>query len=513
MTLKLRDNKWGFDLNLDNPFKIFRVLRAIAVEKIGEMNIVDLSRGDPGYGFSPSVSGREFFSFLLEVDTIFNNPKEHFVSDNRDSFEIMWEKIQNHAKSIYAPKKAEKLIGDFYFFLTRIEKYAKLQGLNWDKHKILFEMLKYSALSGGSYLDPQGETLVRLAVSNHYKEDFGIDVDYKDLVFLQGVSHGIGTIFKLLCDEKISFLNKGDTVMILSPSYSPYSMIIANRGLKLYPIPVDSTTGQIDGNIDEILEKSPENTKMICLIDPNNPTGFTCNEKTLKKISDFAKKRNCLIVSDEVYSDFFFGRPKTIIHFAGERTIMLNGRSKIERSTGLRFAEYIITKEGQKYIAQNILKGRLNGSPDLITLLIMAKSPDGIEGEFHHVTFVTGPSQYLGLSHMIFGKDDRDEYLRRIRVNMESFYEILGLKYNKNLYYANFDLKKIPGNTKKDVEPEELFIGLAQKGVVLIPSNLFYSKEEREKEDRRSYARAALPNLTFSYLQKAAKLIKEYMTT
>ena len=62
---KLRDNKWGYDLHLDNPFRIFRHLREVADESVGVENVVDLSRGDPGYGFSPSVRGREFYAFLI----------------------------------------------------------------------------------------------------------------------------------------------------------------------------------------------------------------------------------------------------------------------------------------------------------------------------------------------------------------------------------------------------------------------------------------------------------------
>jgi aspartate/methionine/tyrosine aminotransferase len=512
--LKLRDNEWGFDISLDNPFRIFRVLREFAVTAIGEENIVDLSRGDPGYGFSPSVKGREFYSFLLEIDTIFNHPGEHFVSDNRDDFDTLWKKIQDHANKTYNAQKADKLIEDFYFFLTRIEKYAKEQGLNWDKKKIVFEMFKYCALSGGSYLDPQGETLVRTVVANHYNEKYHLGIDYKDLIFLQGVSHGIGVVFQLFNDPKIDFLKKGDTVMITSPVYSPYNTIMQNRGLVPYAIPVNPATGMVEGDIDELLKAAPANTKLICLIDPNNPTGFTCDEEFLKKIAAFAKERNALIVSDEVYGDFFFERKHVIMHYAPERTIMIGGRSKIERSTGLRFGEFIVQKEAQKYIAENILKGKLDQAPDFMSLLIFAKGPGGdIRGEFQHVTFVTGPSQYLGVAHMIFGEDDRNEYLRRIRVSMESFYEILGLPYNKNLYYACFDLMDIPGNTRKGMKPEELFVGLAKKGVVLIPANLFFSEKERESKDCRMIARASLPNLTFSNLQRAAKLIKEYMTS
>lgn len=511
--MKLRDNKWGFDLNLDNPFRIFRVLREIAIEKVGEENIVDLSRGDPGYGFSPSVRGREFYGFLLELDQIFNHPGEHFVTDNRDDFETLWEKIQKHARSVYSEKKAERVLEDFYFFLTRIEKYAGEQGLDWDKKKIIFEMFKYSVVSGGSYLDPQGETLARLVVADHYNKTLDLGIDYEDLIFMQGVSHGIGTIFKVLCDEKVDFLKPGDVVMVNSPVYAPYNTIIENRGLKVFPIPVDPQTGDIVGDLDEILESAPENLKLICLVDPNNPTGFTSDPAVFEKLGKFAKERNALIVSDEVYGDFFYERKKSIMHFARERTIVIGGRSKIERSTGLRFGEYIIPKEAQKYIGENILGGKLDIAKDLMQLLVFAKAPGAIRGEFQHVTFVTGPSQYMGIAHMIFGEEDRKEYLKRIRVNMENFYEILGLDYGKNLYYACFDLKSIPGCGKGDVEPEELFVGLAKKGVVLIPANMFFPEDERQKKDYRSFARAALPNVTFSSLQRGAKWIKEYITS
>lgn len=511
--MRLRDNQWGFDLNLDNPFRIFRVLRHIADESVGSENVVDLSRGDPGYGFAPSVKGREFYAFLIEIDTFFNNPGQHFASENKDNFGVLWQKIQDHANSTYVPKKAEQLCADFYFFLTRIEKYAGQQGLNWDKGQIIFEMFKYSTLSGGSYLVPQGEPLVRAVIAEHYNKKLGMGIDYSEVLLMQGVSHGIGTIFEFLCDEKIGFLKKGDYVLINSPVYAPYNTIIENRGLKTYPIPIDPTTGKVVGDIDEILAKAPEKIKLVCMIDPNNPTGFMASESFLKKIAEFAKERDALIVSDEVYSDFFFAREKNIMHFARERTIFIGGRSKIERSTGLRFGEYVIAKEAQKYIEERLLKGKLGVALSLWEALIFAKAPGGINGEFQHVTFVPGPSQYLGLAHMIFGDDDRDEYLRRIRVNMESFYDILGMSYNKNLYYTCFDLAEIPGFAKVGLQPEELFVGLAKRGVVLIPANLFFSEDQRVERDYRTFARGSLPNVTFSFLQKGAKLIKEYVST
>ena len=92
--MKLRENQWGLDLDLDNPFLIFPYLRKIAIDSVGIENVVDLSRGDPGFGYIPSVRGREFYGFLLELDQRFNCPDEHFSSDNRDNLETLLKRIE-----------------------------------------------------------------------------------------------------------------------------------------------------------------------------------------------------------------------------------------------------------------------------------------------------------------------------------------------------------------------------------------------------------------------------------
>lgn len=511
--MMLRDNKWGFDLSLDNPFWIFPLLRKMAIESVGEEQVVDLSRGDPGYGFCPSKKGREFYAFLLQIDTILNNTESLLVSDNREDFATLRSQIEKMAYSIYVQEKAVELMWAFDHFLKTIEKSANKQGLSWDNRRILFEIFKYSALAGGSYLLPQGEILIRAVVADNYNTKLSLGVNYEDLILLQGVAQGIGTIFAFLCDENVGFLQKGDNVLIASPVYAPYNTIMKNRGLNTFSIPIDTATGKVIGNIEEILLKAPENLKLICLIDPNNPTGFMNEEGLLQKIADFAEKRDALIVSDEVYSDFFVERKKNIMSFARKRSIILGGRSKIERSTGLRFGEYVIAKEGQEYIWKNLLKEKAFAAKSLIQALVFAKSPGSVRGEFQHVTFVPGPSQFLGLCHMIFGEEDRAEYLRRVSGNMQKFYEILGIHYEGNLYYGCFDFLKIPGCTKVDKDPHDIFIDLAKLGVVLLPANLFFSEGIRAEKDYRTFARASVPNVSPNHLARAAEIIKRYITS
>jgi len=55
--MKLYDNQWGFSVQHSNPFQVFPLLQEVARENVGGDEMIDLSRGDPGYGFAPVNAG------------------------------------------------------------------------------------------------------------------------------------------------------------------------------------------------------------------------------------------------------------------------------------------------------------------------------------------------------------------------------------------------------------------------------------------------------------------------
>jgi len=60
---KLFDNRFGFSVRENNPFMIFPYLQKVARENFaGE--ILDLSRGGPGFGYCPSEEARKTFGFI-----------------------------------------------------------------------------------------------------------------------------------------------------------------------------------------------------------------------------------------------------------------------------------------------------------------------------------------------------------------------------------------------------------------------------------------------------------------
>jgi len=508
MSLPLTKNEYGFDINIDNPFVIFRYLNKIAVEKVGIENVLDLSRGDPGYGFAPNVRSRRFFSFLIALDTLFNNFETHFKDRTVDSEIKILGEIEKFARTTYVPNLASELLNDLEEFFAKVILSAKNQNLKWNKFDVLFQLFKYATVSGGCYHDPYGELISRVVVADYHTQQLGMSIKYDDLIFTAGASHAIGTFFKAFGVEGAGFLKEGDNALITSPVYFPYMGILETRGATIHTLSVDPNTGQFSKEAFTALgDLKP---KIIFLVDPDNPTGFAKNEESLRALAEYAEKVDALILTDEVYFAFHSGR-KSILNFAPKRTIRIDARSKIERATGCRFGEYIITNEANEYLSKNLLKKYLPEGSDLRTYLHDAKAPGGVKGEFRHTTFVPGPGQILGICHMILGEAERNKYLGIVKENMQSWHEGLGLEWKGSFYYSLFNLNEIANDKKKTVSAERKMLDLAERGVVLIPANRFFSKAEREARDCTNFMRASLPNLTLEQVKKAAGVIREYL--
>ena len=66
-----------------------------------------------------------------------------------------------------------------------------------------------------------------------------------------------------------------------------------------------------------------DNTKMIVINYPNNPTGKILDKKILAKIHQIAKDNNIYVLSDEVYSSCTFTRFQSILDNEYDRNIMI----------------------------------------------------------------------------------------------------------------------------------------------------------------------------------------------
>jgi len=85
-------------------------------------------------------------------------------------------------------------------------------------------------------------------------------------------------------------------------------------------------------------------TKMIILIDPMNPMGYTYTEEEIKEIGEIAKENDIFVLHDITYKDFA-REHHLVAHYAPEHTITIYSFSKIFGMAGLRIGAVISSPE------------------------------------------------------------------------------------------------------------------------------------------------------------------------
>ena len=136
----------------------------------------------------------------------------------------------------------------------------------------------------------------------------------------------------------IALAEAGDEVIYPNPGFPIYESMIRFAGAT--PVPM-RLREELDYNpdIDELRSLVTPRTKLIIINSPNNPCGSVIPEKDLKAIAELANEADAVVLSDEIYKDFYFeGEHVSITKFPGmrERTIVLDGLSKSYAMTGWR---------------------------------------------------------------------------------------------------------------------------------------------------------------------------------
>jgi aspartate aminotransferase len=92
-------------------------------------------------------------------------------------------------------------------------------------------------------------------------------------------------------------------------------------------------------------------TKVLHINSPGNPTGTVFDEKLIFELSEFCRRYDLWLVSDEIYEHIIFGKPHVSPGcFAPERTVTISGFSKAYAMTGWRLGYTVAPPELAKII-------------------------------------------------------------------------------------------------------------------------------------------------------------------
>jgi len=182
------------------------------------------------------------------------------------------------------------------------------------------------------YTSNLGYLELRKALGKYVRKAFGAEYNPdNEILVTVGVSEALDIALRAL-------LNPGDEVLFHEPCYVSYRATI----LFAHGVPVAVETRAENGFrlTRAMLEaKVTPKTKVLMLNFPNNPTGAVMSRADLEDIAAFARERDLIVITDEIYGELTYDAPHTsIVSLPGmrDRTIFLHGFSKAWAMTGFR---------------------------------------------------------------------------------------------------------------------------------------------------------------------------------
>ena len=320
-----------------------------------------------------------------------------------------------------------------------------------------------AAIASGQtrYVPPAGLTRLREVIADVAGRRRGIRFSPKQVLVCPGAKPAM--FFSTL-----TLVEPGDEVIYPDPGFPTYEAMLLVAGGVPKPVPLlESKSFSFD--LDAFDRLVNDKTRMIILNSPSNPTGGVIPVKDLEHIADAARRCDCWVASDEIYSQIIFDgqTAPSIASLPGmaERTIIVDGFSKTYAMQGWRLGYGIM--------------------PELLAERVRLFFTHGFGCTAHAsqiaaIEALTGPQDHVAMMVR--------EYQRRREIVIDGLNRLRGVHCLKpqGAFYAFPNIQK---TRRSSQEIADLFLDF---GVAVLPGNAFGKYGEGYL--RLSYANS-IPNI------------------
>jgi len=184
------------------------------------------------------------------------------------------------------------------------------------------------------YTSHAGIPALREKIAEQYPH---LNLGLTDIVVTVGSQEAMTAAFLCIIDQ-------GDEVLLPNPSFPAYDACarIAQGNPVYYRLPADKGFAF---DVDEFRAKITPKTKAAVVISPSNPTGKILTPENHQQIAEVLKDTGIFLISDEIYSDLYFGdRPHSASEYY-DKTIIVSGLSKSLSMTGWRLGWLATTQK------------------------------------------------------------------------------------------------------------------------------------------------------------------------
>ena len=169
----------------------------------------------------------------------------------------------------------------------------------------------------------------------------GIDAAAEEVIVTPGGKQALYETFQTLIDD-------GDEVVLLDPAWVSYEAMVKLAGGDLTRVDLAPHGFQLEPALDALGEAVSDDTELLVVNSPSNPTGAVFSPAALEAVRDLAVEHDVAVISDEIYERIVYDAEHvSLASLDGmtDRTVTINGFSKAYSMTGWRLG-YLHATDG-----------------------------------------------------------------------------------------------------------------------------------------------------------------------
>lgn len=336
------------------------------------------------------------------------------------------------------------------------------------------EVLQYGVTEG--YV-PLREEIVRLMAAK------GVQADTDKVLITSGSQQGIDLVAR-------TFLNKGDKVIVESPTYLAAIQVFKLYEAELIPVAVDED-GMLPNELQKIFDKYGEQVKLVYMVPTfQNPTGKAMPLARRQEILSIINQQKVVLIEDDPYGD---------LRYSGEAIPSFASLDKV--------GQVLYLGSFSKVIAPGLRVGYAIADEPILSKMIIGKQANDVHTPMFSQMVIAKylqegllPAHLAEINEMYRKK--RDEMLRCLAEYMPE-----GVRWTHPDGGLFIWLELPEGMSSNDLFPEAL-----KEKVAFVAGDAFFAHGEVKNTMRLNFSNAKWEELEKG-IKSLAKVIKSYGAT